>query len=152
MGTGTVPAGDGSLADRLNRLFHTMHPANRGEFTLQEVVDGIQERGGPTISMTYLWQLRKGLRDNPTKQHLEALATFFEVPVAYFFDDTVAKRVEAQLELLTAMRDAGVREIALRAAELTPEGQRAVAVMIEQVLQLQKASGEPSSQRRSVTE
>jgi hypothetical protein len=41
----------------------------------------------PTDPATYLRQLRKGLRDNPTKRHLEALADFFGVAPIYFFDD-----------------------------------------------------------------
>lgn len=131
---------DRDLVYKLNRLFETMHPRHRSEYTLQEVIDGIRARGGPTLSMTYLSQLRSGTRDNPTKQHLEALADFFGVNPAYFFDATAADRIDAQLDLLAAMREAGVRDIALSAAELSPAGLRALATIIAQVRQLQ---GEP---------
>ncbi len=123
----------GSLAYKLNRLFETLHPGHRGEYTLQEVIDGIHQRGGPTLSMTYLWQLRHGVRDNPTKQHLEALADFFGVNPAYFFDAAAADRIDAQLDLLAAMRDADVRDLALRASELTPDGIRAIASVIDHI-------------------
>src|SRR3954453_11789531 len=77
----TMCASDGvapmTLAEKLDRLFQTVRPRDGGEFTFEEVAEGIRGRGGPTVSATYIWQLRKGLRDNPTKKHLEALADFF---------------------------------------------------------------------------
>jgi hypothetical protein len=54
-----------TLAQKLDHLFATVHPP-KGEYTHEEVATGIRDRGGPTISATYVWQLRKGLRDNPT--------------------------------------------------------------------------------------
>lgn len=52
---------------------------------------------GVTISQSYIWQLRKGKKDNPTLKHLQALADFFGVPAAYFFDSEVTARVNDQL-------------------------------------------------------
>ena len=126
-----------TLAERVDHLFRTIHPGSRGEYTFEEVARNLKARGGPTVSATYLWQLRKGLRDNPTKRHLEALADFFGVPPAYFFDDAVSARIDAELDLLAAMRDASVRQIALRAAGLSPESLGAIAEMIERVRQLE---------------
>lgn len=77
----------GTLAARIDHLIATVHPAGRGPYSYQEVADGIRAQGGPTISAQYLNQLHRGRRDNPTKQHLEALARYFGVPVGYFFDD-----------------------------------------------------------------
>ena len=110
-----------------------MHPRDRGEYSFEEVADAIRDRGGPTISATYLWQLRKGIRDNPTKKHLEALAGFFGVPPAYFFDEDVSERVDAELDLLVALRDAGVRHLAMRAFGISPESLRAIADIVESV-------------------
>jgi transcriptional regulator with XRE-family HTH domain len=126
-----------TLAERVDHLFRTVRPGSRGEYSFEEVARSLQARGGPTVSATYLWQLRKGLRDNPTKRHLEALADFFGVPPAYFFDDAVAARIDAELDLLVAMRDAAVRQIALRAVGLSPESLSAIADMIERVRQLE---------------
>ena len=126
-----------TLAEKLDYLFRTVHPRNRGEYSYEEAAEVIGRRGGPTISANYLWLLRKGLRDNPTKKHLEALADFFGVPVAYFFDDEVAARVDAQLDLLATLRDADVRQLALRAAALSPESLRASADMVERARQLE---------------
>ncbi|MGD9891552.1 MAG: XRE family transcriptional regulator, partial [Dehalococcoidia bacterium] len=103
------------------------------------------------ISATYLWQLRKGLRDNPTKKHLEALADFFGVSPAYFFNEEAAARIDAELELLAALRDASVRQIALRASGLSPQSLSTIAEMIERVRQLERlpdANGHMQTRRR----
>lgn len=124
-----------TLADKLDHLFRTVHPADRGEYSHQEVADGVQRLGGPTISASYVWQLRRGDRDNPTMRHLEALAAFFGVPPAYFFDENeeTAKTIRSELELLAALRDAGVRRIALRAVGLPPKSLVSVEQMIDLV-------------------
>jgi len=128
---------DTPLAHKVDRLFRTIHPAGRGEYSFEEVAEAIRRQGGPTISATYLWQLRRGLRDNPTKKHIEALADFFGVPPAYFFDDEAMARVDAELELLTALRDGGVRQVALRAAGLSAASLDAIRDMVERVRQLE---------------
>ncbi len=125
-----------SFAEKLEGLFHSV-TGPRGEYTLDEVAAGIRDSGGPTISASYIWQLRKGIKDNPTKKHMEALADFFGVPVAYFHDDDAAARIEAELETLTALRDAGVRRVALRAAGLSPQSLAAIASIIESARQVE---------------
>ncbi len=126
-----------TMAEKIDRLFRTVHPRDRGEYSFEEVAAAIRGRGGPTVSATYLWQLRKGLRDNPTKKHLEALADFFGVSPAYFFDDEAAARIDAELGLLAALRDASVRQIALRAFGLSPQSLNTIADMVERVRELE---------------
>jgi transcriptional regulator with XRE-family HTH domain len=125
-----------ALADKIDHLFQVVRPA-KGEFTHEQVAKAIEERGGPTISASYLWQLRKGLRDNPTKKHLEALADFFGVPVAYFFEEAAAERIDVELDLLASMRDADVRHVALRASGLSTQTLKAITEMIERARQLE---------------
>ena len=112
-----------TLAAKIERLFQTVRrPDGRREpYSNKEVAEACQAAGGESFSTTYLWQLRTGRRDNPTKRHLEALAQFFQVPPAYFFNDEQGAAITRELELLGALRDAGVREIALRAVNLPPE-------------------------------
>ena len=124
-----------SLAGKLDRLFQTVHPADRAEYTYEEVANAIRENG-TMISHTYVWQLRKGLRDNPTVKHLDGLAQFFGVPKSYFLDEDTAE-IDAQLQLLAALREAPVRSIALRAAELSPSGLAAIGAMIEHARSLE---------------
>src|SRR5437660_4032658 len=127
-----------TLSEKLDRLFRTVRPRDGGEYTFEEVADAIRGRGGPTISATYLWQLRKGIRDNPTKRHLEALADFFGVSPAYFFDDEASERIDAELDLLAAIRDAQVRQLALRAIGLSTESLTTITDMVERVRQLER--------------
>lgn len=127
----------GALAAKVDHLFRTVRPRDGGEYSFEEVAEALRARGGPTISATYLWQLRKGVRDNPTKRHLEALAGFFGVPAAYFFDDEETRRIDAELALLTALRDAPVRQIALRASGLSPKSLEAIADMVDRVRELE---------------
>jgi transcriptional regulator with XRE-family HTH domain len=137
-----------SFAAKLDHLFKTVHPSGRGEYSFEEVATELARRGGPTISATYLWQLRKGVRDNPTKKHIEALSDFFGVPAAYFFDDEAAGRIDAELELLSTMRDAGVRGVALRSSGLSSESLDAVRAVIEQVRRLEGlGNGEKQEER-----
>jgi transcriptional regulator with XRE-family HTH domain len=124
-----------SLAERLDRLFRTVRPAGRGEYSYEEVASAIRDRG-TMISHTYVWQLRKGIRDNPTKRHLEGLAQFFGVSASYFLDEDTSE-IEAQLELLVALRGAQVRTMAVRAADLSPSGLAAIQAMVEHVRSLE---------------
>jgi transcriptional regulator with XRE-family HTH domain len=101
------------------------------------VARAVEQLGAPKVSATYIWQLRTGKRDNPTKRHIEALAAFFDVPPAYFFDDQVAEQIRGQLQLLATLRDRGVRQVATRAAGLSPRGLQAVDEMIKQVRALE---------------
>jgi transcriptional regulator with XRE-family HTH domain len=125
-----------TLAGKLDRLFRTVHPRGRGEYTYEEVASAIRERG-VLISHTYVWQLRKGVRDNPTKRHLEALADFFGVSPTYFLDGEAAQRIDDQLELLVALRDNTVRTVALRAAGLSGPSLQAIQSMIERAREIE---------------
>lgn len=138
-----------TLAEKLDQLFRTMHPRGRDEYTYREVAASIRAQGGPRrMSATYLWQLRTGLKDNPSRRHLEALATFFGVPVSYFFDDAMAARIDAELALLRALRDTPIRHIALRLADLSSEGLAAIGAIVEHVRRLEGLPDEPRSAER----
>lgn len=131
-----------TLAERLDYLFKQMRQRGRGEFTLEEVCAGMRERRGVTISPAYLSQLRKGTRTNPSRPVVEALAEFFGVKPSYFYGGDV-ESVTAQIELFAAMRDAEVRDIALRASRLSPAGLRAIARMIDEIQRLEQEVSAP---------
>ena len=120
-----------SLSWKLNRLFETVHPAGRGEYSAEEVARAINERGEGSISPAYIYLLRKGQRDNPTKRNLEVLSSFFGVTPAYFFDDAAAERIEQQLDLLAAFRDGEVRRLAARASGLSPRSLEGILRMVD---------------------
>ncbi|MCX4531001.1 XRE family transcriptional regulator [Streptomyces sp. NBC_01669] len=128
--------------DRLNRLFDTVHPPNRGPFSNAEVADLMEERGLGKLSAQYLWLLRTGQRDNPTKRHLEALAGFFGVDPAYWFDDAVAEKTLQELELLALLRDAKIKNVLLRLSDVSADGKEAILGIVESV---RKSEGLPPS-------
>lgn len=135
-----------TLADRISRLFSTVHPPDRGPYSNREVAEAINERyGEKRIDRSYIWMLRTGQRDNPTKKHLEALAEFFDVPVAYFFDDDAADRIDAELDVIVAFRDSGVKRIALRVAGLDEDACEAVVTMIDVLHKMRGRSLPPAS-------
>lgn len=136
-----------ALASRLTHLFDVVRRPDGREFSNEEVATAIARDQGVKLSGSYVWYLRTGQRDNPTYRHLSALARFFGVPPAYFFDDETSREVDAELDLLTAMRDAGVRDVALRAAGLSAESLAAVTDVINRFRRLERLPAGPSSDR-----
>ena len=134
-------SGGRTLAERLDTLFKTVQPLRR-EYTNEEVARGCTEVGQGTFSKTYVWQLRTGQRDNPTKRHLEALAAFFGVPVTYFFDDDTAARVDSQLALAAALRDVGVRNAALRISSLDDASRQSLLRIVQEITQMYSSASD----------
>lgn len=126
-----------TLAEKLEYLFRTVREPGRREYGNEEVAAAIARDQDVTISASYIWYLRTGQRDNPTFKHLNALAKFFGVPPAYFFDEETGARVEAELALLAAMKDAGVRGVALRAAGLSDKSLGTINDVISRVRELE---------------
>ncbi|MGH3797694.1 MAG: XRE family transcriptional regulator [Pseudonocardiaceae bacterium] len=128
-----------TLADKINRLFETIHPPGRGPWSNQEVERWLADRAsedGLTISANYLLLLRNGQRDNPTMRNVRALAKFFQIDPGYFLrDDEETEQTHADLELLGAMRDKNVKTIALRALSLDPAMQAWLANTIAELPQ-----------------
>jgi len=122
---------EGHFAERLDRLFRTVHPKDRAPYTPVEVAEAINaEVGERVVSGTYLWLLRTGQRDNPTIKHLVAIARFFGVPPTYFFPDEVVQQDAVPAEVVAALSDDKVREMALRAAGLSDRSLKAITDMI----------------------
>jgi len=122
-----------TLTDRIDRLFQVVRRPNGEQHSHEEVARACRESTGESFSAAYLWQLRTGRRDNPTKRHLEALAAFFQVPPAYFFDDEQGKALAEEVELLGALRNSAVRNLALRAVTLSEEGLGTVTDIVEAI-------------------
>lgn len=101
---------------------------------------GALTESGVTTSAAYLSQLRTGKWDNPSARHLAAIAGLFRVPMEYFFDEALAARIDADMKLLVAVREAGVQTIALRAHGLSPAGLTGVADIIEHIRRLEQVN------------
>ena len=146
-----------SLADRLNRLYASVLPAGRKPHTDREVAAAITAAGTP-ISASYLNLLRTGERVNPTKRHLEGLAAYFGVPVAYFFDDDVATRTDEDLRRLHGLRTLSeafehpeIAAIALKAKGLSRVSLDQIAAIIDHVRSLEQATGQAAGRTSGQT-
>jgi transcriptional regulator with XRE-family HTH domain len=124
-----------TLADKVNWLIDSAHPAGRGPYSNAEVAALIEMVTGEQYSHTTIWKLRNGQAANPQMRLIEALARTFGVPPAFFFsdyDDEQAGLLREQVELLALVRDAGVTSAQLRTLlELSPGARQAVADLIE---------------------
>lgn len=135
-----------TLAGRIDCLFRT-HRSPRGrEYTYREVATAVTTLNGLTLSPAYLWQLRTGAKDNPSINHLAALARFFNVAPSYFFDDELSNLPEAELRLLASTKHGLPRSTALQLAGLSDESLGAV---LELARRLRKLEGLPCLDGRS---
>ncbi|MQA10401.1 MAG: XRE family transcriptional regulator [Pseudonocardiaceae bacterium] len=136
-----------SLAEKLNYLFASQVSQDGQEYSNEHVATAITTQGDAKISQSYIWQLRKAKKDNPTYKHLQALAGFFGVPVSYFFDDEVTDRVNQQLQSLKSERvrlrelagDSDAQLMAMRAGELSPHRRQQVMELLDVVYRLEQA-------------
>ncbi|MEK8171611.1 helix-turn-helix domain-containing protein [Streptomyces sp. M19] len=119
-----------TLAEKIDALFRVVRRPNRDQYSHEEVAKACREATGESFSATYLWQLRTGRRDNPTKRHLEALAQFFQVPVAYFFDDEQGRTSRANWNCWAHCATRGAQHGVARRQPL-PEGVGTISDMID---------------------
>lgn len=134
----------GVLATRLEHLIATVHPRNRGPYTNEEIAEGVNAKAGwKATSTTGIWQLRNGKRTEPGYPRLVAIANYFGVKPEYFYDEDVARHTDEQLDVLAAMRDKDVRDVALRSSRLSPNSLAAVKAMIDAAYKLEGIPEEP---------
>lgn len=116
--------GSPTLKEKINQAFMSLHPADRKPYSNREAARWLADTAGagePTISENYIAMLRSGERDNPTVRHLQALARFFGISVTYFLEDgDTTEAIHSDLQVVAAMRDAEVRNIAARAMDMDP--------------------------------
>ncbi|MFH8337464.1 hypothetical protein [Streptomyces sp. AM6-12] len=120
------------LGHRLGELIAALYPDEQKRPGYARLSRMIRESTGGTISATYLWELVTGRKRNVTLEQLGVLAEFFGVPLEYFVNDEVTRRVTAQLALATALRDAKVRHLALRAEGLSPASLDALLTIVNE--------------------
>lgn len=122
---------------RLKELIAALYPDERKRPGYARLAKEIRETSGGAISGTYLWELATGKKRNVTLEQLDVLAQFFGVPPEYFLNEETAERVNSQLKLATALRDARVRNLALRAVGLSAESLDALLVMVNEARKVQ---------------
>lgn len=126
------------LSIKLNKLFRTMRKPSEPILSNAAAAEAITNQTGVSISAAYLWQLRQGIKNNPTVAHLRAIAEFFGVTPSYLIDPGIDPKIDEQLDLLAALRDAGIRDLALRANGLTPEAIDSLRAMVDHARQLER--------------
>jgi len=126
------------LAVKLEKLFETMRRPGDPPLSNAAAAEAITQKTGVSISAAYLWQLRAGIKNNPTVTHLRAIAEFFGVAPSYLIDPGVDPDIDSQLDLLQALRDSRVRDMAMRASGLTPDALNSITAMINHARELEK--------------
>ncbi|WP_406693306.1 helix-turn-helix transcriptional regulator (plasmid) [Saccharopolyspora sp. ID03-671] len=133
-----------SFAAKLAHLRERIHPPDRGPYSAREIAAGIEGDPG-AMTAAFVSQLLRGQQPYPRMHHVEALAKFFGVPPAYFFDDEQAKSIDEQIDDIVTWRDTEARQIAQRVSELSPRDRATVTNLIES---LQSYEDQPREQRR----
>ncbi|MFJ5875340.1 MULTISPECIES: Secondary metabolite protein [unclassified Streptomyces] len=126
-----------TFAELLDHLFREVRPEGRGPYTYAEVSQGIRDTSGVTISASAIQQLRTGVNKNPKRDTIRALAAFFGVKPSYFLDGEETERQDAEIKVIAAMRDQGVRRVALRANGLSASSLAMLNTVIEQARRLE---------------
>ena len=126
------------LSIKLNKLFDTMRKPSDPPLSNAAAAEAITRNTGGSNSSAYLRPLRTGVKTNPTVTHLRAIAQFFGVAPSYLVDPGIDPDIDAQLNLLQAMRDAGVRDLAMRASGLTPQALNSLRAMVDHARQLEQ--------------
>ncbi|MDP9904750.1 XRE family transcriptional regulator [Arthrobacter bambusae] len=126
------------LAERLDQLFRTVPKSleDRTFHTSQSVAEALQEQG-IVVTANHIRALRSGRRRNPSFVLLAGLAELFHVPLSYFADDKAASEIQESLEVITAMRDAGVKRLLTRAHGVSQEGLGSVLAVLDQIRKIE---------------
>ena len=119
-----------TLADRVNWLISTVHPAGRGPYSNAEVAALIRKTTGEPVSYTTIWKLRNGQAANPQMRLIEALAGTFGMRPGFFFgehDESQAGLIREEVEMLAMIRDARITAAQLRPLlRLSPEARQLI--------------------------
>lgn len=121
------------VTEKLDFLFSTILSPDGDEYTYKEVAEGTKG----VVSTSYVWNLRKGKKRNPSRDKIEALARFFNVSPSYFFDEVdIKKTLQLDERLLEAINDPKIREIALRALDLSKKNKELILAMVRKAKEL----------------
>ncbi|OLM09075.1 MULTISPECIES: helix-turn-helix transcriptional regulator [unclassified Pseudonocardia] len=136
-----------TLADKLEQLFLNVNDPTTGKpysnpgaaAAIERMVGELPEdqRAGRVISHQYIWQLRKGVKNNPTMKHLESLGALFGVGADYFLSETKYREITSELSTLKTLQESGTAQLAYRARELSPAGLAAVEAALEHARSLE---------------
>ncbi|WP_155981279.1 hypothetical protein [Nocardia sp. BMG111209] len=122
-----------SLAERTDMLFRALHSGPNNEPSAEDVAEAMQGRGF-TTQATVLADIRSGRIGDAAPELLAAIAEHFGQEPWYLTDPGDADRVLAlhtQLDLLRALRDAGVNRVRLRGTPTSSDRQALIRSLTE---------------------
>lgn len=137
-----------NLAARIQHLFNLSLRHHGAPWSMRQV-SAAAKKQGVSLSVGFLHDLRRGIKDNPTMQQLECLADIFGVRPGYFFDDDdTLTAVNEKLRMLGALEDDRVAHIALRTRGLSAHDYRLLNALIDSAVsdreeQTQRVTGDP---------
>lgn len=137
-----------TMGEKLDYLIKTLHPKGRGPYATREIEALIKQRatgGDPTVTHATISNIRSGKITNPGVDSLRALASFFGVPVGYFFDDAVSGPIDVRIreikgdveraaageDLADALEDKEVRAVLFRLGGLSTSALRGIKGMVD---------------------
>lgn len=126
-----VEADLSTFAGRLSVLLAATQPTG-GQAPDSKQLAHVLSGEGTTVSASELEDVRAGDAE-PRPALVGALAEHFGVPEAYLQSRDVAESLAGDLRLLRAMRDQGLRRLAFRANQLSPEDRKTVADLINRL-------------------
>ena len=127
-----------TLAEKTEWLFQNVrNPEDDQPYSNARIAAKIERLSGFSVTPTTVWNIRTGKSENPSWRLIEGLARAFGISPLYFTDDEAAQQTQEELALLAALRDAGVRNLALRAQGLSPQSLATVRDLIERVRELE---------------
>jgi transcriptional regulator with XRE-family HTH domain len=122
---------EGTLAEKLEKLFDEVRKPDGSKYTQTEVVEGTDG----VLTRVYLWKLRTGRATNPGFHIIKALADFFRVDTNYFSEneESAAEREK------TKPTGRFFEEIQARAYKMDDKAQKAILDMMDFILSNQKS-------------
>ncbi len=116
------------ISQQLNMLFRTFLSSDGDEYTLQEVADA----SGNKVSPGYLSYLRSGKKKNPSAEVLRTLATFFQVPVGFFFGEPLPDPESVNEDNMDdVLRDPLIRGIAMRSFGVSDQTKKLIMLFLD---------------------
>ena len=133
---------------KLRRLIAVLHPPGRHPLSDRAIAARVRENGG-SISASYVAELRKGIKPDPSLTYVQQLAAAFGVSAGYFTDPEVYERVSLELDRIEQINQQGSNqqlvELATRMASLTESDRDTVAALVQRELSARRnqESGTP---------
>ena len=121
------------FAERLNWLFENVLNDEGRPYRNSDVTRGTAKIGRK-VSTTYLSKLRNGEQSNPNWQVVRVLAEFFDVPITFFYEETLSDSYKESLKVAKLLdTDEVSREIATRSVALNKVSKQAILQIITQL-------------------